>query len=157
MSDSMEPPTTERVDLLGRWPAQIQAAFWVFLAIIAVRLIILPFVIVHQWSLGETGIVADVVVVALYALCVLAAVRLRRGAGWARIVLTVLGAVSIVTAAFALLSATGLAIGAAGIAGIVLLWLPASNAWFRAGKASMLAEARDRAAAASRESSRTEI
>ena len=169
MSDAMEPPPAEPAELPRRWPAQVRVAFWVFLALIAARLVIVPFTFVRQWSLADGTLAADrakygaaaagsgdaalhgatitgdVFVVALYALCVLAAFRLKRGASWARIVLTVLGVVSIATAAFALRSPTGIAIGVAGIAGTILLWLRPSNAWFREGSAARRAEARRRA------------
>ncbi|MFE4468504.1 hypothetical protein ACFRFH_06770 [Leifsonia sp. NPDC056824] len=150
----------------AKWPVQVRIAFWVFIAVIAFRVALIPFTIVHQWALADallhsetakygeraasdaqgmmhgTSIVADLMVVALYGLCVLAAFALRRGSGWARIILTVLGALSILTAILALGTPKGVAEGLAGAAGIVLLWLKPSNAWFRAGKAARLAAAR---------------
>jgi hypothetical protein len=171
MTDATEARLPEHVEPPTLRPAQVSAAFWVFLSLIAVRLVLLPFTAIHQWSITDNTLAAsrakygapiaaqtagilhgvtitsDVIVVALYGLCLLAALRLRRGVAWARIVLTVLGAVSITTAAFGWSSPIGVAMGAAGIAGIVLLWLRPSNAWFRATIAARRAEAQSRAEA----------
>ena len=178
MSASEAGDTLVASEAAGKWPTQVRIAFWVFLAVIAFRVVLIPLTIVREWIQAEAilrvggakysaqavltaqemvhgaAIFADVLVVALYGLCVLAAFALRRGSGWARIVLTVLGALSILTAVLALGTPTGAALGLAGAAGIILLWLKPSNAWFRAGKAARLAEAHRRADARTAESSR---
>lgn len=153
----------------GPRPVHVAIAFWVFLALVAVKLVLLPFTAIQQWSITDrdianttakdgasvgdavagtlhgSNVFSDLLVFALLGLCLLAVFRIRRGAGWARIVLTVLGAVSIATAALAWSSLLALALGAAGAVGTVLLWLPRANAWFRAARAIRLAEAQRRA------------
>ncbi len=153
----------------GRRPFQVTAAFWVFFALVAVKLVLLPSSAIQQWSittrviaqtsakdgarvsqtaaatLHGMNVFSDLVTLALFGLCLLAVFRLRRGAGWARVVLTVLAAVSIAIAAIGWSSLLALALGAAGAVGVVLLWLPSANAWFRAARAIRLADARQRA------------
>ncbi|MFF9565199.1 hypothetical protein ACF1AJ_17770 [Leifsonia sp. NPDC014704] len=169
MTDATEATLPDAAEPLGPPPKQVAAAFWVFLGIVAVRLILLPFTIVRQWSVNErviesgrtkygqavaeqsaglihgASITGQLIVVALFALCLLAAFRLRRGAAWARVVATILGAVSVVTAALDWRSPIALTLGVAGIAGIVLLWVRPSNAWFRAARETRRAEAQRRA------------
>ena len=160
---------TEDPASLGPRPVQVTVAFWVFLGLIAVRLVLLPFTAIQQWSTADRviahtsakdgarvsdaaagtlhgiSIFSDLIVLSLFGLCLLAAFRTRRGAGWARIVLTVLGAVSITIAALGWSSLLAAALGAAGAAGVVLLWLAPTNRWFRAARAIRLADARRRA------------
>jgi hypothetical protein len=63
------------------------------------------------------------------------------GKSWARIVATVLGALGVVSTLFALTTATGTTVALQvislllAIAILVLLWLPASSAYFRARSA----------------------
>lgn len=65
---------------------------------------------------------------------VLFAFLMRRGANWARIVLTVLTAISLLNLGSAF--GIGFAQVAAAVAAAILLWLPASSQWFAAIKAS---------------------
>ncbi|WP_028047267.1 hypothetical protein [Cellulomonas sp. URHE0023] len=66
------------------------------------------------------------------------------GKSWARIVATVLGGLGVVSTLFSLRSATGTSIAlnllslVLAVAILVLLWLPASSAYFRARSASRL-------------------
>ncbi|WP_285117228.1 hypothetical protein [Leifsonia sp. fls2-241-R2A-40a] len=160
---------TEGSATLGPRPMQVTVAFWVFLGLVAIRLVLLPATAIQQWSVTDRVIAhtsakdgarvsdaaagtlhaitifGDLIVVALFGLCLLAAFRIRRGAGWARVVLTVLGAVSFVIAAFGWRSPLALALAAAGAAGTVLLWSAPTNRWFRAARAIRLAEAQRRA------------
>lgn len=81
------------------------------------------------------GIAVAIVTMIFWALVfVLFAVFMRRGANWARIVLTVLTVLSLlnILAAYGLGSLQVLA----SVAAAVLLWLPASSRWFAAVKAS---------------------
>ena len=159
-----EPPARQ-------WPVQVRTAFWLFLAVIAIRVVLLPFTIMRAWARTDAVLHADaakysaqvvsdsqgfvhgsaiagaLMIIAFYGVCVLAAFALKRGSGWARIMLTVLGALAILTAILALGSPTGGIEGLAGATGIVLLWLRPSNAWFRPGKEARLAAARRRAEA----------
>ena len=72
------------------------------------------------------GLVIDVVYLVAF---IVIDVFFRRGANWARIVLTVLGALSI----FGIIGLGAIPFVLYAIA-IVLSWLPASNAWFRSLK-----------------------
>ncbi|MFP3467172.1 hypothetical protein [Leifsonia sp. SIMBA_070] len=160
---------TEGPSSLGPRPVQVTVAFWVFLGLVAIRLVLLPSTTIRQWSIADRviahtsakdgarvsdaaagtlhaiNIFSDLIVLALFGLCLLAAFRIRRGAGWARIVLTVLGAVSIAIAAFGWSSLLAVSLGAAGTVGVVLLWLAPTNRWFRVARAIRLTGARRRA------------
>jgi hypothetical protein len=76
----------------------------------------------------------------LGVLTLVAALRMRLGRRWARVALTVVGALMILPAVHLSGFAAGVpnwvlavvaGIGLIGVAGIVLLYLPASNAYFR--------------------------
>lgn len=81
------------------------------------------------------SIVVAVIFVGLYLLF---AMKMRAGRNWARIVLTVLSALSIVSAASRATSSQLFGwIGAAlAVVAIVLMFLPASSAYFAASKAA---------------------
>jgi hypothetical protein len=140
-------------------PKTVTAAFVVFLVVIVGHAAFLPEAVIQQWTRADSEVpgsrarygaqIADstlglmhgatvfstILVLAVYALLVLAAVRMRRGGGAARVVLTVLGALVV---AGTLLGSTLLlaaALGLLGSAGIALLWVTPSSAWFRAIKA----------------------
>ena len=140
-------------------PKTVTAAFVVFVVVIVGHAAFLPEAVIQQWTRADSEVpgsgarygaqIADstlgvmhgatvfstILVLAVYALLVLAAVRMRRGGGAARVVLTVLGALVV---AGTLLGSTLLlaaALGLLGSAGIALLWVTPSSAWFRAMKA----------------------
>ena len=60
------------------------------------------------------------------------AVLMRRGAGWARIVLTVLSTIALVSGLVGLfaLNLLNLLVSALVVAAAVLIWQPSANAWF---------------------------
>lgn len=79
------------------------------------------------------------------AIRVLLAVQILRGVGWARLVLSILVAIALLSTAWDMATgrmnvvgweaALGAAITAGSAAGVVLLWLPVSNRYFAALKA----------------------
>ena len=158
-------------------PATVRAAFWLYLGIvvlIAVGAVLGAIAVTDPALLAEArdaggglldddairitlyvgmgvGIAVAVIEIALYALF---AGFLLRGAGWARVVLTVLSGLAVAGGLFTVLVAaipgttrvstpiSGLStaldlLGAVvAAAAIVLMYLPPSNAWFRAVKAA---------------------
>ena len=133
---SSAPTTTTTTS--GR-PGTVDGAFWLYLVAPIVGLILglvnlgtnLPAASATAASagVGNGAVVAAVVIGLVIVAFIVSDVFFRRGANWARIVLTVLGALSI-------LGVIGL--GAIPFVlyaiAIVLSWLPASNAWFRSVK-----------------------
>ena len=103
-----------------------------------------------QTLVNTVKITTAVVGVILLGLYLLFAFKMRAGRNWARIVLTVLSALSILSLASASSSVnvngtvykssstqlTGWIGGALAVVGIVLMFLPASNAYFSASKAA---------------------
>jgi len=134
-------PTTTTTT--GR-PGTVDGAFWLYLVAPIVGLVLglvnlgtsvsAASATAANAGVGHGAVVAAVViglvidVVYLVAFIVID-VFFRRGANWARIVLTVLGALSI----FGILGLGAIPFILYAVA-IVLSWLPASNAWFRSLK-----------------------
>jgi hypothetical protein len=134
-------PTTTTTT--GR-PGTVDGAFWLYLVAPIVGLVLglvnlgtsvsAVSATAANAGVGHGAIVAAVViglvidVVYLVAFIVID-VFFRRGANWARIVLTVLGALSI----FGIIGLGAIPFILYAVA-IVLSWLPASNAWFRSLK-----------------------
>lgn len=134
----MSPSTTR--------PTTVTAAFWILLIGLLLDLISAIVLIASGAALSggsvavegntlsgpiviTTGVVAIVfVVIELFVLG-----KMRSGKNWARIVITVLEVLSILglAAGFSILGAIGAVIS---VVVIVLLWLPASNEYFRAAK-----------------------
>jgi hypothetical protein len=81
------------------------------------------------------GIAVGVLSITAY---VVFALLMRRGANWSRIVLTVLSAIALVSGLVGLLALNllNLLVSALVIAAAVLLWVPASNAYFAARSAA---------------------
>jgi hypothetical protein len=140
----------------GRRPGIVDAAFWLYIASAVVGLIVALVGLTRLSTLQQTasqiaaqqsgnqvpegaiqgaiiaGVVIGLVINVLYLAAVIVfAVFFRRGANWARIVLTVLTALTI----FSIIGLGAITFVLALIA-IILSWLPASNAWFRQVKLS---------------------
>lgn len=144
-------------------PGTVTAAFWLWI-VEAVLSVIFGIVVVAVAAAtpavadlsgsqrdSAVGVLIGVAVVFIVVAVVrgLIAFAMRRGRNWARIVLTVLAALSIV--------ATVLQGGGAGwllwlsvvlaVVAVVLMFVPASNAWFRRGAAGAPSAAAPSAAA----------
>jgi hypothetical protein len=135
----MTSPVSTTTDA-GRRPGTVEAAFWLYLVAPVVGLILAIVGIGAASSAGNaaaaragvpastvsglivTGIVLDVI---LLIAVIVVDVFFRRGANWARIVMTVLGVLSIFGGVVPLLIS---------VVAIVLSWLPASNVWFRSAR-----------------------
>jgi hypothetical protein len=95
-----------------------------------------PSVITTALAVGVAlGIAVGVLSITAY---VVFALLMRRGANWSRIVLTVLSAIALVSGLVGLLALNllNLLVSALVIAAAVLLWVPASNAYFAARSAA---------------------
>jgi hypothetical protein len=124
----------------GARPRTVDAAFWLYLVSPIIGLV-LSFVSISATTSSAAaanlpqgavmaGVVLGIVINVLYLVAVIVIdTFFRRGANWARIVLTVLAALSV----FGVLSLHGLGTITflVALAAIVLSWVPASNAWFR--------------------------
>jgi hypothetical protein len=75
--------------------------------------------------------VAEVLALAIIVLLVVSAFGIRRGSGWARVLLTVVAVISLlnVTKVF------GMIVAALLVVATIFVWLSASTSWFRAVKA----------------------
>jgi len=134
MSDPVSPTTTTTT---GTRPGTVETAFWLYLAAPVIGLI-LAFVNIGRVTSSTAaanlpqgaviaGVVIGIVVNVIYLVAVIVIdMFFRRGANWARIVLTVLAALSV----FGILG-LGAITFVIGLVAIILSWLPASNAWFR--------------------------
>ncbi|MGN6742222.1 MAG: hypothetical protein ACTHJL_02840 [Amnibacterium sp.] len=141
MTDPVSPTTTTTG---AARPGTVEGAFWLYIVTPIVGLIL---GIVNlgagiaaannaaaQAGIGSGAVIAGVVIGLVIDIVFLVAIIVidvffRRGANWARIVLTVLGALSI----FGIIGLGAITFILYAIA-IVLSWLPASNAYFRARK-----------------------
>jgi hypothetical protein len=134
VTDPLSPTTTAST---GGRPGAVDAAFWLYLAAPVIDLVL------SLLSIGSVnasaaaaklpqgaviaGVVIGIVVNVLYLVAVVVIdTFFRRGANWARIVLTVLAALSV----FGVLGLGAIPFVISVVA-IILSWLPASNAWFR--------------------------
>jgi hypothetical protein len=134
VTDPLSPTTTTST---GGRPGAVDVAFWLYLAAPVIDLVL------SLLSIGSVnasaaaaklpqgavvaGIVIGIVVNVLYLVAVVVIdMFFRRGANWARIVLTVLAALSV----FGVLGLGAIPFVISVVA-IILSWLPASNAWFR--------------------------
>jgi flagellar biosynthesis protein FliP len=113
-------------------------AFWVASAVVAGILPVLLEVAGVDYGLSVPDWAAPIIVafaVPLTALQVWAALELLRGTRWARILLTVAAGLSVLGAP---LDPSGLILAglALTIAGAVLMWVPASNRFFRQARAA---------------------
>lgn len=134
MTDPMSPMTATTT---ATRPGTVETAFWLYLAAPVIGLILSLVSIGRVTSsaaaahLPQAAVVAGVVIGIVINVIYLVAVIVidtffRRGANWARIVLTVLAALSV----FGILG-LGAITFVIGLVAIILSWLPASNAWFR--------------------------
>jgi hypothetical protein len=145
-------------------PSSVNAAFWLYIAgaavglasvvvgaVLGIRRIqsgeipgrvippgtdVSPSVITTALAVGVAlGIAVGILSVAAY---VVFALLMRRGANWARIVLTVLSGIAVVSGLIGLLSFNllNLLVSLLVIGAAVLLYLPASNAFFAARAAA---------------------
>jgi peptidoglycan/LPS O-acetylase OafA/YrhL len=126
------PPPTEQV---AARPTALTAAFVLWLVVAAA---LLGEVLLAEASYRSVNVSQPLL---LGVLTLVAALRVRLGRRWARIVLTVVGAFMILPAVHLSSFVAGApnwvlaivaVIGLIGVAGIVLLYLPASNAYFQA-------------------------
>jgi hypothetical protein len=134
VTDPLSPTTTTST---GGRPGAVDVAFWLYLAAPVIDLVL------SLLSIGGVnasaaaaklpqgaviaGVVIGIVVNVLYLVAVVVIdTYFRRGANWARIVLTVLAALSV----FGVLGLGAIPFVISVVA-IILSWLPASNAWFR--------------------------
>jgi hypothetical protein len=121
------PPARRRVA-----PQTVEAAFWLVIASTALGFCTSVFTLLLGALSGHTPSITIYVIGTFVGigLRVLFAFAVRQGANWARILLTLGAALSVIGlgAGFTVISLVLVAI-AAGTA--VLLWLPSSNAFFR--------------------------
>lgn len=123
-------------------PTVVTAAFWLWIASAAIGLIgyviAFPSVLTATQSLGGpmaggaiVGSIAGAIIGA--AIRVVFAIFLLRGANWARIVLTVLGAIIVLSLLPSIIAGNVLAIVelVAVVAAVVLQWLSAAKPFFR--------------------------
>jgi hypothetical protein len=134
MTDPVSPTTTTTT---GTRPGTVETAFWLYLAAPVIGLI-LSFVSIGRVTSSAAaanlphaavlaGVVIGIVINVIYLIAVIVIdTFFRRGANWARIVLTVLAGLSV----FGILG-LGAITFVIGLVAIILSWLPASNAWFR--------------------------
>ncbi|MDQ0031162.1 hypothetical protein [Arthrobacter bambusae] len=117
-------------------PQQLTISYWLWVAAAALGIVLgIVNVAVIGSQLGAifvgaaiTGLIIGIIFSAFYIFC---AIRLKEGARWARIVLTVLGALALI-GLFAQLATGNLSfIGSAvAVAATVLMWLPESRKHF---------------------------
>lgn len=133
----MTEPVSSTVTTTNGRPGAVDGAFWLYLASPVVGLILSFLSIGRVTSLGarsnlpQGAVLAAIVIGILINVIYLVAVIIidvffRRGANWARIVLTVLGALTVL----GILGLGAITFLLALIA-IILSYLPTSNAWFR--------------------------
>ena len=131
----MTDPTTRTTT--GARPGTVETAFWLYLAAPVIGLILSLLSIGRVTSSAAAsnlpqgavmaGVAIGIVINVIYLVAVIVIdIFFRRGANWARIVLTVLAALSV----FGILG-LGAITFVIGLVAIILSWLPASNAWFR--------------------------
>ncbi len=160
---SGEPSSTTAPNAGTAIPSSVSTAFWLYIAGAGVGLVsvvigavvgiqrirsgglpgslppgteVSPEVLNAALAVGVAlGIAVGLVSVAAY---VLFALVMRRGANWARIVLTVLSAIALVSGLVGLLAlnVVNLLVSALVVTAAVLLYRPASNAYFAARSAS---------------------
>lgn len=129
---------TEPVSSTNRRPGTVEAAFWLYLIAPIVGLILAIVGLGAASTAGNaaaakagissgavSGILIAGIVIDVIMLIAIIVVDLffRRGANWARIVMTVLGVLTFF--------AGGIFAFILSVVAIILSWLPASNAWFR--------------------------
>lgn len=170
MTAPMPPiPGSESRHLTARPPSTVQGAFWSYLVVAALSLVSIVLVLtdgtfdraiddarVNSKSIDVNTLVTTVkvttivVAVIFLALYLFFAVKMRNGRNWARIVLTVLSALSVVSRFSVNSSVTvngheytsnsnaisGWIAAIAAIVAIVLMYLPASNAYFSSARRS---------------------
>jgi hypothetical protein len=118
-------------------PTVITASFWLWIASTVVSLIAFALLLPGLFGGAPVagGIAAGSVAGAIIgsALRVFLAIYLLRGANWARIVLTVIGAVVLLTGIPSLLTGDllGLLVVLVVVVAAVLMWLPAARPHFR--------------------------
>ncbi|UAJ80273.1 hypothetical protein IT072_04280 [Leifsonia sp. ZF2019] len=122
-------------------PRVVVASFWIWIASAALGLLSffvgLPALLASPALSAPTG--AGIVIGSVGGALIGALLRvflglfLLRGANWARIVLTVIGAIVLVALVAAILTGDliGLLSGIAVVVAAVLMWLPAARAHFR--------------------------
>jgi hypothetical protein len=134
MTDPLSRTTTTTT---GTRPGTVETAFWLYLAAPVIGLILSLVSIGRVTSSAAAshlpqgaviaGVVIGIVINVIYLIAVIVIdTFFRRGANWARIVLTVLAALSV----FGVIG-LGAITFVIGLVAIILSWLPASNAWFR--------------------------
>lgn len=118
-------------------PQQLTISYWLWVAaaVLGVLLGIVNIaVIAGQYGgifvgAAITGLIIGIILAAFYVFC---AIRLKEGARWARIVLTVLGALAVIGLFSQLIVGNLSFIGsAAAVAAAILMWLPESQKHFR--------------------------
>ncbi|MCU1474994.1 hypothetical protein [Amnibacterium sp.] len=138
MTNPVSPTGTATTTADGRRPGTVEAAFWLYLIAPVVGLILAIVGIGAATNAGNAAaakagvstaavsglIVASIVLnVVLLVAVIVIDLFFRRGANWARIVMTVLGVLSFFAGGFLTFVIS--------LVAIILSWLPASNAWFR--------------------------
>jgi hypothetical protein len=140
-------------------PSTVTAAFWLYLAGAALGVVsatVAAVIGIHRINAGAVpgadvspgvidavravGVAFDIVLgVAGIVGYVVFAVLMRRGAGWARIVLTVLSTIAFVSGLVGLfvLNLLNLLVSALVTAAAVLIWQRSANAWFAARRPPM--------------------
>lgn len=132
-----DPTTRTTTTTTGARPGTVETAFWLYLAAPVVGLVLSLLSIGRVTSSAAAsnlpqgavmaGVAIGIVINVIYLVAVIVIdTFFRRGANWARIVLTVLAALSV----FGILG-LGAITFVIGLVAIILSWLPASNAWFR--------------------------
>ncbi|HEY0374752.1 MAG TPA: hypothetical protein VGC94_08140 [Amnibacterium sp.] len=140
MTNPVSPTSTTTATNGGR-PGTVEAAFWLFLVTPIIGLILglvnlgggisAANQVAARAGVGGGAVIAGIVIglvidIVLLAAFIVVDVFFRRGANWARIVLTVLGALSV----FGIIG-LGAITFVLYVVAIILSWLPASSAWFR--------------------------
>ena len=132
-----DPASRTTTTTTGARPGTVETAFWLYLIAPVIGLILSLLSIGRVTSSAAAsnlphgaviaGVVIGIVINVIYLIAVIVIdTFFRRGANWARIVLTVLAALSV----FGILG-LGAITFVIGLVAIILSWLPASNAWFR--------------------------
>jgi hypothetical protein len=110
-------------------PQQLVISYWLWVAAAALGVVASLVSMVSSSAVGGLGLIFSLIFAALY---IFIAIRLKEGARWARLVLSILGGLSVAALPFQLMAGgLGLLGSAATIAAAIMMWMPQARDHFR--------------------------
>jgi hypothetical protein len=110
-------------------PQQLVISYWLWVAAAVLGVVVSLVAMVSSPVVGGLGLIFSLIFAALY---IFIAIRLKEGARWARLVLSILGGLSVAALPFQLIGGgLGLIGSAATIAAAIMMWMPQAREHFR--------------------------